>query len=557
MVRQNQMMQQQRMAQQRQAARAAQRQRQQAMQRQQQQRQRAIHAQRQRAQQAMQQRRQAIANQRAALQKRQRALQQKRLSSIKARQSNSPKVLVKPNNSATKSNVAQTRTLRQQKLAKSRAEKLRKLRLQREKKQRDKEKKDREDKAEQQDAKKNDSDLSLAAVAIRSKPLMAQPIIRPKITTTFKQARLSNRTNTQLVSQQFKRQREFVQARAKQLKSLSRNKLKANSKTDLQAKQKTQKAAAKNFGACDPKTKKCTCSFHGETGVLTSNGIVKISEITAGDTFVWSKNDKSGERSWQRVLEQYSNHYTSQIHIELSSAASDSGQIIISNKIHPFFVVQAGLQPVSSNGGFSSPGSWVQAQDLRSGDVLLNSDNAFVDVVRVFEEQKPFEAFNLHVANNHTYFVSADISTDNFTVWVHNDCNSPKNSQKSNSIVVTSTGVAVTAKTLASQGTSNKAGNFKNLKGKSIDEIVARIPRDWKMVKQNTGAGIKFLDTKGYERIRLHGPSSRAPAGSNSSSGWIMRVMDRTGKYYDNTGNRVPPRNNAGHIPIKGNIVLK
>jgi len=123
-------------------------------------------------------------------------------------------------------------------------------------------------------------------------------------------------------------------------------------------------------------------------------------------------------------------------------------------------------------------------------------------------------------------------------------------------IVVTSKGVAVTPETLAGQGGSSLAGNFRGLEGASVDEIVARIPSDWELVPQDRGAGIKFVDSQGYERIRIHGPSGGAPAGSNSASGWTMRIMDRAGNYYDDMGNVVPYRANSGHIPIQGNPVL-
>ena len=434
MMRQNQMMQQQRMAQQRQAAQAAQRQRQLAMQRQQQQRQRAVQAQRQRVQHTMQIRRQAIANQRAAIQKRQRAIQQQRLNAIKSRQSNAPKVLVKPKAGSTRNNTTQNRTLRQLKLAKDRNDRLRKLRMQREKKRLEKDIKQRQEKT-QQDNKQNTTNLSLASMAVRSRTINTQPAIRPKNTNTFKQVRQSNRAKTGLVSQKYQQKRDYVQSRAKLLKSLSQNKLTAQKKADSQKKQKTQTAAAKNFGSCDLKTKKCVCSFHGDTGVLTSNGMQKISEITAGDTLVWSKNDKTGDSSWQPVLEHYSNQYESQIHIEIFTTTSNSRQTIVSNKIHPFFVVQTGLRQVSSESGLSFPGNWVQAQDLRSGDVLLTAENTIVEVASVLEHPKPLDAFNIHVANNHTYFVSADISTDNSAVWVHNDCASKTNNAlKNNSL---------------------------------------------------------------------------------------------------------------------------
>lgn len=73
------------------------------------------------------------------------------------------------------------------------------------------------------------------------------------------------------------------------------------------------------------------------------------------------------------------------------------------------------------------------------------------------------------------------------------------------------------------------------------------------MVPQDRGVGIKFLDALGKERIRIHAPSPRAPAGSNSASGWVLRIMDRAGNYYDDAGRIVPYRANEGHIPIFGN----
>lgn len=120
-------------------------------------------------------------------------------------------------------------------------------------------------------------------------------------------------------------------------------------------------------------------------------------------------------------------------------------------------------------------------------------------------------------------------------------------------IYVAPEGIAVTSKTLAKQGTSHLAGDFRGLAGSSVDDIISRVPKGWKMVPQDRGAGIKFLDAQGFERIRLHGLSARAPAGSNSASGWTMRIMDRAGNYYDNAGNVVPYRANTGHIPIRGN----
>ena len=64
-------------------------------------------------------------------------------------------------------------------------------------------------------------------------------------------------------------------------------------------------------------------------------------------------------------------------------------------------------------------------------------------------------------------------------------------------------GIALTSKVLSKQGTSHLVGNFTGLKGKQIEEIISRIPKSWRMVPQDRGNGVKFLDTAGIERIRL------------------------------------------------------
>lgn len=130
------------------------------------------------------------------------------------------------------------------------------------------------------------------------------------------------------------------------------------------------------------------------------------------------------------------------------------------------------------------------------------------------------------------------------------------NNESTKGIIVTSKGVAIPNAVLAKQGASQLTGNFKGLAGSSVEDIISRIPKEWKMVRQDRGAGVKFLDEAGFERIRLHGPSSSAPPGSNSASGWTLRIMDRAGNYYDSEGNVVPFRADAGHIPIRGNANL-
>ncbi len=51
---------------------------------------------------------------------------------------------------------------------------------------------------------------------------------------------------------------------------------------------------------------------------------------------------------------------------------------------------------------------------------MLNDDSTWAEVVSVKIELKPLQAFNLTVADYHTYFVAANDEAD--AVWVHNSC---------------------------------------------------------------------------------------------------------------------------------------
>jgi len=117
----------------------------------------------------------------------------------------------------------------------------------------------------------------------------------------------------------------------------------------------------------------------------------------------------------------------------MRDVATGAEQTIISNRIHPYFVQTKRKVANSSEGhvyaGVLDNGHWVDAQYLEVGDRLLNSDESWSEVVSVEVVEKPLKAYNLTVANDHTYFI-AGAANDNFTqnnlakaVWVHNDCN--------------------------------------------------------------------------------------------------------------------------------------
>ena len=118
---------------------------------------------------------------------------------------------------------------------------------------------------------------------------------------------------------------------------------------------------------------------------------------------------------------------------------------------------------------------------------------------------------------------------------------------------------------------SGKVGNFFNVQGQSIEDIISRIPKDANMrilkpVSGKVQRGVEFswkVDGKTM-RVRIHDIDLSAPPHSNAANGWIVRVQEGK-KYLDpNTGIFQPPGisnpdslfydpkliNNT-HIPIK------
>ena len=113
-------------------------------------------------------------------------------------------------------------------------------------------------------------------------------------------------------------------------------------------------------------------------------------------------------------------------------------------------------------------------------------------------------------------------------------------------------------KRLARQETSTKAGYFTDLAGASFEEIFSRAPKDWKVMLQNDGKGIKFVevvDGKEIDRVRIHAPENNPnlPSTANTNNGWVLRIPFSRKKYFDDTGKILPYDTDETHIPIKGN----
>ena len=139
---------------------------------------------------------------------------------------------------------------------------------------------------------------------------------------------------------------------------------------------------------------------------------------------VWSRNAHTGDMGWKPVLAQYSNPYEYTVSVEIRDLETGSTQRIVSNRIHPYFVQTNERVAKSSEGhdyqGKLANGHWVDAANLKAGYRLLNADESWSEVVSVEIEHKALKAYNLTVADYHTYFVSGDEGVA--PVWVHNNC---------------------------------------------------------------------------------------------------------------------------------------
>ena len=146
-----------------------------------------------------------------------------------------------------------------------------------------------------------------------------------------------------------------------------------------------------------------TCSFHGSTLVKTADGYKAIARIRAGDR-VFAKDEASGETGYKPVTAQYGNPYQETVYIEVSDGLGKI-QTLVSNRIHPFY----------------SDGKWIKAEDLKAGSRLFAENGAGQTVQSVTVKPEPLQAYNLTVADWHTYFVKGD-KAETEGVWVHNEC---------------------------------------------------------------------------------------------------------------------------------------
>lgn len=422
-IRQQQMMQQQRQMQ-------LQRQQQEQMRQRQMQQQRLMRERQQEMQRKMQRRQQQAMQQRQKMVERQRQMQRQREQKFKEKQ----KIQKRQKNQTQQLLPKQHKSLQQQRLLKEqRKTRLRQDRLKRLQKERLK--KQKSDKK----AKDARSKLTLALLLSRQEAL-SKPVSKAPANSKAqdqKQFRLKReqQLKKQRITKQLEKQRKTIQAHAQKIRNLQKHLFKtkpSNKKTASPKKTNTtQKFAENAFGVCRGQgCGKNSCSFHGDTNVLTKNGLKPIRLLIVGKDLVWSRSESTGDFDWKPISALYSNSYEKTIEITIGNAADKQQQTVLSNQIHPFFVVaQNTAAQTEADAEVSQAGNlgkWVQAQSLAVGDRLLTGKGDIAVVANIATKEHELLAYNISVDDYHTFFIAGAGAHRKPAVWVHNECDPEK-----------------------------------------------------------------------------------------------------------------------------------
>ncbi|HEB0655548.1 TPA: hypothetical protein RY214_002254 [Pseudomonas aeruginosa] len=217
-------------------------------------------------------------------------------------------------------------------------------------------------------------------------------------------------------SKELTAQRQAAQISAKKIQSPPANSVNVPKKEKRATTALNQ--ASKDFQRCDL-SGKCTCSFHGDTQVLTKDGFKSIKLLVVGQDYVWSRSEYTGDMDWKPITAHYSNVYDETVEVRIRDSESGETQIILSNRIHPFYINAPGA---AGKAGTNEAGRWVEAQSLKSGDLLLTASAATAKIIDIRTKKFLLNAYNITVDDYHTYFVQGTEGPGNIAIWVHNNC---------------------------------------------------------------------------------------------------------------------------------------
>ena len=167
------------------------------------------------------------------------------------------------------------------------------------------------------------------------------------------------------------------------------------------------KALSKITSKIENKLSNCFVAGTQVLALNANNEIVtkNIEDIKKGDTVV-TYNELSGEMESNKVAKAFRS-----AHDELIKVTTSDDQVISSSVEHPYYV--------------QNKNTWIEAKDLRAGDILKTVNGKKVVVEQVQHEilEKTEALYNFEVEENHDYFVgeNATVDFDSF-VLVHNAC---------------------------------------------------------------------------------------------------------------------------------------
>ena len=150
--------------------------------------------------------------------------------------------------------------------------------------------------------------------------------------------------------------------------------------------------------------------FVAGTLVLTIEGSKAIEEIKAGD-LVYSTDPETGESEYKEVVRAFRKESDVIIHVFVN------GEEIETTPNHPFWVEN----------------EWVNAKDLREGDVLTLADGTTATITRTYGEQleEPVIVYNFEVCDFHTYYVTdTGVLVHNANKYVDDGNNNNGDSEK-------------------------------------------------------------------------------------------------------------------------------
>ncbi len=147
--------------------------------------------------------------------------------------------------------------------------------------------------------------------------------------------------------------------------------------------------------------------FVAGTLVLTADGLRPIEQVEVGE-MVACADTTSGDWTFCAVVETLQHFHTG---VLVAVVVDDS--TIVGTGNHPFWVAEAdglGTRPLAVDAGadallVSERGRWVQASDLRAGDIVLLANGEKSFVTSVSQSSNDVAVFNLRVADYQTYAV--------------------------------------------------------------------------------------------------------------------------------------------------------